>query len=52
MSCYYLPIGKLHKQTRIRKLNNLPNNFETDFYKNYLIMSILPSVHIFKKKCF
>ena len=35
MSYYSLPIGKLHKQTRIRKLNNLPSNFETSLYKNY-----------------
>ena len=35
---YYssLPTAKLHKRTRVRQLNNLPSNFETDFFKNWL----------------
>ena len=31
-----LPNGKLHKKTEVKKSKNLPNNFETDFYKNWL----------------
>ena len=31
-----MPTGKLHKKENIRKLNNLPKNFEVDFYKNRL----------------
>ena len=34
--CSSLPTGKLHKRTRVRQLNNLPSNFETDFFKNWL----------------
>ena len=34
MAFHSLPTGKLHKKENIRKLNNLPKNFEVDFYKN------------------
>lgn len=30
MEYYSLLTGKLHKKTEIKKLNNLPSNFETD----------------------
>ena len=36
MAYYSLPTGKLHKKTETKKLNNLPSNVETDFYKSWL----------------
>ena len=36
MVFYSLPMGKLNKKTKVKKLNNLPSNFETDFSKNWL----------------
>ena len=36
MAYYSLAFGKLYKKTRVKKLKNLPSNFETDFYKNWL----------------
>lgn len=28
--------GKPHKKTEVKKSKDLPSNFETDFYKNWL----------------
>ena len=36
MVFYSLPMGKLNKKTKVKKLNKLPSNFETDFSKNWL----------------
>ena len=36
MVFYSLPMGKINKKTKVKKLNNLPSNFETDFSKNWL----------------
>lgn len=36
MVFYSLPMGKLNKKAKVKKLNNLPSNFETDFSKNWL----------------
>ena len=36
MAFYSLPRRRLIKETKVKKFNNLPSNFETDFYKNWL----------------
>ena len=36
MTFYSWPMGKLNKKNKVKKLNNLSSNFETDFYKNLL----------------
>ena len=33
MAYYFLLSGKLYKKEKIGKLNNLPKNFETEFFK-------------------
>ena len=40
MAFYSLPLGKLYKKQKTRKLNNLPTNFEADFYNNRLAMTV------------
>ena len=36
MTFYCWPMGKLNKKNKVKNLNNLSSNFETDFYKNLL----------------
>ena len=40
MAFYSLSLGKLYKKQKTRKLNNLPTNFEADFYNNRLAMTV------------
>ena len=36
MAFYSFPITSLIKKGKVKKCNNLPSNFKTDFYKNWL----------------
>ena len=36
MAFYSLPMGKFNEKTRVKNLNNLPDNLKTSFYENWL----------------
>ena len=50
MALYFPPKGNLNKKAKIKKLNNVPSYFETDFYKNWLENNDLSIDSNFQKK--
>ena len=52
MTYYSLPTGKLHKNTKTKKLPKIPASYESRFYKTLMIRLINRLIRIFRGMLF